>query len=383
MVSKKQNNVSGRVMAVDVLRGLTVCLMILVDDNVGVEFEFLKHPVWTGISLADFVFPSFITLMGVSMYFSLSKYDFKFSGKAIFRIVRRFVLLFICGVLIARTCVGVDAAFEGGSFFGAFGDFGSWRLMGILQRIALCYLFAGLIVLCVHNRKVLIGVIVGLLVGYSVVLGIGSGYELSDSNVLIAVDKALLSPGHMYQKMTTYDGSRILYDPEGLLSTVPCIAQTLIGFLVGGLIKDKSKSGTTKVLYMFIAGFSMLVAGYLVGLFVPAFKKAWTAPFALIMVGVDVCLLALFTWIIDVKKKNKWCTFFRVYGTNAVLTFAIMYIVWAVLDGAGLTLATYEFLLPICLGVEGLASILTTTIFILILYVLLYFLDKKKIYLRL
>ena len=96
MVSKKQNNVSGRVMAVDVLRGLTVCLMILVDDNVGVEFEFLKHPLWTGISLADFVFPSFITLMGVSMYFSLSKYDFKFSGKAIFRILRRFVLLFVC-----------------------------------------------------------------------------------------------------------------------------------------------------------------------------------------------------------------------------------------------------------------------------------------------
>ena len=81
------------------------------------------------------------------------KYDFKFSGKAIFRIVRRFFLLFVCGVLIARTCVGVDAAFEGGSFFGAFGDFGSWRLMGILQRIALCYLFAGLIVLCVQVRK--------------------------------------------------------------------------------------------------------------------------------------------------------------------------------------------------------------------------------------
>ena len=122
MGENKAKNI-GRIVAVDVLRGLTVCLMILVDDNVGAEFEFLHHPVWTGISLADFVFPAFITLMGVSMYFSLGKYDFKPSGKSIFRILRRFVLLFICGILVARTCVGVDAAFEGGNFIVAFCDF--------------------------------------------------------------------------------------------------------------------------------------------------------------------------------------------------------------------------------------------------------------------
>lgn len=165
--------------------------------------------------------------------------------------------------------------------------------MGILQRIAVCYLFAGLIVLFVHNRKVLIGIIAVLLVGYSIVLGLGNGYDLSDSNVMIVVDKAVFSPDHMYNKMTNHDGSRVLFDPEGLLSSIPCIAQTLMGFLIGGLIKDKGKDGKTKVLYMFIIGFVLLVAGYLISLFIPAFKKAWTMPFVFIMVGVDVGFLAL------------------------------------------------------------------------------------------
>ena len=291
--SKVKN--SGRVLAVDVLRGLTICLMILVDDNVGKEFEFLHHPVWTGISLADFVFPCFITLMGVSMFFSLGKFNFEPNGKSIFRIIRRFALLFLAGWIISRICVGIDSVFDGGGFFVAALDLSGLRIMGVLQRIAVCYLFAGLIVLFVHNRKALIGIIVALLVGYSIILGFGNGYDLSDSNVLIVFDKAVLTPEHMYNKMTTYDGSRMLFDPEGLLSSIPCIAQTLMGFLIGGLLKDKDKDGKTKVLYMFIIGFALLVAGYLISLFIPAFKKAWTMPFVLIMVGVDVGFLALLT----------------------------------------------------------------------------------------
>ena len=379
--SKVKN--SGRVVAVDVLRGLTICLMILVDDNVGEEFEFLHHPVWTGLSLADFVFPCFITLMGVSMFFSLGKFNFEPNGKSIFRIIRRFVLLFLAGWIISRICVGIDSVFDGGGFFAAALDLSGLRIMGVLQRIAVCYLFAGLIVLFVHNRKALIGIIVALLVGYSIILGFGNGYDLSDSNVLIVFDKAVLTPEHMYNKMTTYDGSRMLFDPEGLLSSIPCIAQTLMGFLIGGLLKDKDKDGKTKVLYMFIIGFALLVAGYLISLFIPAFKKAWTMPFVLIMVGVDVGFLALLTWIIDVKKKNKWCKFFQVYGSNAIVSFAAMDILWVLLDDLGLTIIPYNLLLPICFGCEGVASLITTILFILLLYVLLYFLDKKKIYIRL
>lgn len=145
--------------------------------------------------------------------------------------------------------------------------------MGVLQRIGVCYLFAGLIVLFVHNRKVLIGIIVALLVGYSIILGIGNGYDFSEESILSVVDKAIFTPDHMY-KMKTYDGSTILLDPEGLLSSIPCIAQTLMGFLIGGLLKDKDKDDKTKVLYMFIIGFALLVAGYLISLFIPAFKKA-------------------------------------------------------------------------------------------------------------
>lgn len=378
---KEANKKSSRILSVDVLRVITIVLMIFVDKAIGDQYEFTKHAMWNGLNLADFVFPSFVTLMGVSMYFSLSKYEFSANKSAVFKIIRRFVLLCIFGWIIAQISNSISASFEGKNFFEAFFDFSQWRPMGIFTRLALCYLVAGLIVLFVHNKKALIGIIVALLVGYIVILGFGNGYEQSEANIISIVDKTIFTPDHMY-KMKIDGGAKIALDPEGLLSTIPCIAQTLLGFLVGGLIKDKTKDNKTKVLYMFIIGYSLLITGYILGLFVPPFKKAWTSSFVLLTSGVVFCMLALLTWIIDIKKHNKWCKFFQIYGTNALVSFAAMDCVWLLIIKTGCPLAFYNFIAPAFFGFEGVASLITSVPFILLLWLLLYFLDKKKIYIR-
>lgn len=379
---KPQKKSSKRILSVDVLRGLTIVLMILVDDPGGKSFWFLNHPDWTGLTLADFIYPTFITLMGVSMYFSFSKYNFKANKDSVWRVVRRFIGLLLFGWIITRITAGISAGFAGKDAIQTMLDFAHMRILGVFPRLALCYLLGALIVLLVRNKKALIGVIAAILVGYAIILFVGNGFELNNNNVLIVFDKAVLGPDHMYN-MPMSNGTKIIFDPEGLLSTLPCIAQVLLGFLIGGIVADKKCKINTKILNMFILGFSLLFVGYLCSFFLPAFKKAWTSTFVLITVGADACMLATLTWIIDVKNHKKWITFFRVYGANALVAFAAMDVVWFLLLKLKITTAVYEFLLPICFGVEGIASIVTTLLFILLLYILMYFLDKKKIYIRL
>lgn len=385
MSEATQPKKSNRILSVDVLRGITIVFMILIDDPAGKRFDFMTHPVWMGLTLADFVFPTFITLVGVSMYFSLRKYNFMPCKQSIWRVFRRFVLLLLFGWAVTMVAHGFVALFAGKDVIQAMFDFANMRFLGVIPRIAICYFIGALIVLLVHNKKVLIGIIVAILIGYSIVLIAGNGFELNDTtNILSTFDQTVLGREHMYKMPIDAEGTATVYlDPEGALSTVPCIAQVLLGFFIGGIIGDKKKDNNAKVMYMFLVGFSLLALGFIFSPAIPAFKKAWTSTFVLITVGSDACLLALLTWIIDIKGHKKWITFFRVYGSNALITFAAMDIIWVILAGFKLTKAAYNFFLPICFGVTGLATILTTGLFILAWYVVLYLLDKKKIYIRL
>ncbi|MDO5328933.1 MAG: DUF5009 domain-containing protein [Coriobacteriia bacterium] len=376
---------SKRILSVDVLRGITIVFMILIDDPAGKKFEFMCHPIWMGLTLADFVFPTFITLVGVSMYFSLKKYDFKPCKQSIFRVVRRFILLMLFGWVVVMVAHGFSAAFAGKDWVLTAFDFANMRILGVIPRIAICYFIGALIILLVRNKKVIIGIIAAILIGYCILLIAGNGFDFNDTNnILSTIDQSVLGREHMYKMAIDEQGTAtIFFDPEGLASTIPCVAQVLLGFLIGGIICDKKKDNNAKVMYMFIVGFSLLALGFIFSPAVPIFKKAWTSTFVLVTVGSDACLLALLTWIIDIKGHKKWTTFFRVYGSNAIISFAAMDIIWVILAGLKLTKLAYNFFLPICCGVTGLASVLTTGLFVLAWYVVLYLLDKKKIYIRL
>ena len=264
-----------RVESLDVFRGLTMVFMLIVDNPGGKAFAPLNHATWNGFTPTDFVFPTFIFVMGVSMYLSLRKQEFRLSWK----VFKRFALLFGLGLL----CNWIGKCVWNGHIVGVE----NLRILGVLQRLALCYGISALLV-CTVKHKWLGWVAGGLLVAYSAVLLLGNGYEDGPDSILARFDASVLGLNHMYRQGKTID-------PEGLLSTIPAVAHTIIGFLVGKMLVEKDFRKMDAV------GTLMLVGGFLFSYLLPVNKKIWSPTFVLVCCGVATLILSLFHWLIDEK----------------------------------------------------------------------------------
>lgn len=340
-----------RIESVDVLRGLTMALMLIVDNPGGVMWGPFNHAEWIGFTPTDLVFPTFIFVMGVSMFLSLSKQQFKLSWK----ILKRFLSLFFLGLAIAW--------FSKGLFRGNWG-FEGLRILGVLQRIALCYGISALIV-CTVNHKWLGWIAGGLLAAYSVVLLLGNGYVYGPENILAKVDNAVLGEGHVYRWCNGLD-------PEGVLSTIPAVAHTLIGFMMGKLLMDKDFRKMDMVATM------MLLGGFALMWVLPLCKKNWSPSFVLVACGIATLLLSLLHWLIDEKKVWKHTGFWKVFGTNAILSYLLCdCLVW-LMGKTGWHSAVMK-----AVGNNYFTSLLYAVAGMLIIYALVYPLYKKKIFIKL
>ena len=284
-----------RIEAIDVLRGITMALMVLVNSpgSWSVRYPMLRHAQLNGFTPTDFVFPCFLFLMGVSMFFSLRKGSFTLSRK----ILRRFLLLLGLGVLVNVIGMLVNGRFA----------FENIRWMGVLQRFGLCFGVTAVLV-CKLPHKWLGWVAAGLLAGYSALLLLGNGYAQDASSIIARVDSAVLGETHLYRW-----GNGI--DPEGLLSTIPAIAHTLIGFLVGKILYQRDFRK------MDALGTALLVAGFLLLWLLPVNKKIWSPSFVLLICGMGTLLLSLLQWLIDEKHYWKRTGFWKVFGTNAIYCY--------------------------------------------------------------
>lgn len=269
---------------------MTMAFMVLVNlpGSWSAVFPILRHASWNGMTPTDFIFPNFLFVMGVSMFFSLRKQNFTLNGK----MLKRFLLLLGIGLLI-----NVISHFVYGSE--------SIRFTGVLQRFALCF-GASALIICTVNHKHLPWLVTGLLVAYSALLLLGNGYEYGPGNILSRVDRALLG-SHLYNDQGI--------DPEGLLSTLSAIAHTLIGFLVGKVLA----SGDFRK--MDSLGTALLVAGLLLQYLLPLNKKVWSPSFVLVACGLGTLLLGLLHYIIDEKGWWKHTGIFMVFGTNAIYCY--------------------------------------------------------------
>ena len=213
-----------RIESLDVMRGLTVAFMILV-NNSGSSYAQLHHSEWNGLTLCDMVFPFFIFIMGVSTYLSLSKKDFRADKSLLGHIFRRTALIIlICWAI----------AYLGWALKGDFLPFSHLRLTGVLVRIALCYMLLSLISLSVRPKHFPY-IIALILILYGVLLHFGNGYSNDAGNIISRVDTFLLGKDHLYSKKPI--------DPEGLLGTLPALAQAMLGFLCASILKsDRSLS---------------------------------------------------------------------------------------------------------------------------------------------
>ncbi len=322
---------SKRLVSLDILRGITIAGMLLV-NNPGTWSHIyapLDHAEWIGLTPTDLVFPFFMFCMGVAMYFSLRKFEFKLSPKLAIKIVRRTVLLFLIGWAVHWFSHLLYGLVRGNSWAVALNNLDSLRILGVFQRLALCYFFGSLCAIFIRH-KALPWVVGGILVVYAIILGVGHGYDFSINNIVARVDNAVMGPNHMYHEAA--GGISIALDPEGILSTLPCIAHTLIGFLVGKMIVEH-KDNKFRMARLLEVGFAFILLGWLLHYGIPCAKKVWTSSYVLITTGLAMSVLALLILVIDVKGHKKWCHFFQAFGINP-LTLYLLGSIFSIVFGA-------------------------------------------------
>lgn len=272
-----------RLKSLDVMRGLTVALMILVNNGGEHNYSFLEHSKWNGLTPCDLVFPFFLFMMGMSTFLSLKKTEFKPSAAIYRKIAKRTVLLFLIGLGINW----FDMICNGGGL-----DFAHLRIWAVLQRIALCYGVVAMLAITLNHRY-FIHTIIGLIVIYMGILVFGNGYAYDASiNILAQVDRSIFGIDHLYHRSPV--------DPEGLLSTIPAIAHTMIGFLCCKYISIAGQTVESKIKVLKVAGLVMVALGF--GLSLIDFginKRIWSPSYVFVTCGFASWILGILVQFID------------------------------------------------------------------------------------
>ena len=371
-----------RLMCLDIYRGLAVAGMILVDNPGSDDLAYwpIKHAVWNGWTPADLIFPSFLFLVGVSMVFSFAaRLRRGESRKRIFlHVCQRTLILIAIGLFVnASPIVGLDVH--------------SWRIYGVTQRIALCYFAAAILVLWSDRRGQIIALL-ACLVGYWAILrfapvpGFGvPGRDIpfmdQQRNMVAWLDRRLFM-GHLYNETR---------DPEGLISTIPAVATTLIGVLTGYWLRSDN-APARKALRMLSAGILGLIAGLLWNQWFPINKNLWTSSFVVFAGGFSLMFLALWYWILEIKNwRGAWTMPILVFGMNSIACFVADSLVYGpgytftVKTASGTTLNWHEAaqtsLVSTGLSVAN-ASVVYSFAAVVFCWILLWLLWRKRIFLK-
>jgi predicted acyltransferase len=364
---------SERLASLDVFRGMTIALMILVNNPGSWKYVYtpLRHAEWHGWTPTDLVFPFFLFIVGVSLSFSLTRRKTQSSGSSqlYFKIFRRATLLLVLGILLR--------------LIPQF-DFSTLRIPGVLQRIAICYLFASLIFLKTGTKaRVLIAA--GCLVAYWLILklvpvpGFGAGILELEGNLCGYIDTQLLS-GHLYTPN---------FDPEGILSTLPALATTLLGALAGDWLRF-SRSKRLKTVGLFSSGIVLTVLGLWLHRFFPINKQLWTSTYVLFTAGGAFVVLGVCFVLVDSLGIKKWAYPFLVFGTNAITVYVgssftakMMSIVTVSSGGKAIPINTfiYQTFLRPYVG-DFLGSLIFPLILLSVWFLILWPLYKKRIFIK-
>lgn len=361
---------TNRLVSLDAFRGATMALMVLVNNAGGnVSYAQLEHAQWNGWTITDTVFPSFLWIVGVAITLSLSKR--LESGvprtRLASQIVRRALVLYVLGVI--------------GYSIPAF-DPGTARLLGVLQRIAICYLIASFIYLRTSWRGQIVWML-GLLSVYWLAMtlipvpGYGAGNLSVEGNLAHYIDRIVLGR-HNYAPTKTWD-------PEGIVSTVPAIATALLGIIAGHILRLK-KELSERLVWMFIAGNFLIVLGLICDVWLPINKKLWTDSFVLFMAGIDFAVFAMFIWFVDVLRFRRGIQPFVIFGMNAITVYVVSELLAVALDETHVAgTSTHEWIYRTVfqpVASPRNASFLFAFSFVLAMYALAYFLYRRKWFLK-
>jgi predicted acyltransferase len=395
-----------RYYSLDVFRGATVCLMILV-NNPGTWAHIyppLKHAPWHGLTPTDLVFPFFLFAVGNAMAFVMPKLQSAGSGVFWRKVLKRTALIFLIGLFLNWWPF---MKWEEGSLV-----FRQWvesknpengvRILGVLQRIALCYFFAAVLIYYLKLRKAFfVGLI--LLLIYWMLCYIGNPNDPYSLQGWFGtdIDKKILGVAHLYK------GEGVPFDPEGLMSTITAIVEVIFGYMVGDYIQRKGKSldaqAANPVTYqmvtgLFVVGIAMLITGYCWDMVFPINKKIWTSSYTIFTSGLATVTIATMIYLIEIKKIKNWLTkFFDVFGKNALFVFALsaflpkglalLRIENGLNDKGEMTyynpwIWLYQKVLVNIPGDPRLGSLLYAHCVITFMWLICWWMDKKKIYVK-
>lgn len=405
-----------RYYSLDVFRGATVALMILV-NNPGSWLHIyspLSHAAWHGLTPTDLVFPFFLFAVGNAMAFVMPRLAAAGDGVFWKKILRRTLLIFCIGLFLnwwpfARW-QDDQLLFSGWTWTTGSGQVMGVRILGVLQRIALCYFFAAVLIYYLKPRGAFLAGLI-LLLAYWLLCVAGNPadpYSLTGW-FGTGIDKALLGEAHMYRG-ESLNGKPYVFDPEGLMSTLPAIVQVIFGYLVGDYILKQGKQlqpeGTAAGsggLYpmltgLFIAAMGLLVTAYCWGLSFPINKKIWTSSYVVLTSGLATAVLATLVYAIEVKGlRGWWSRFFDVFGKNALFVFALSAFLPKGLrliripDGVNAQGAPayispwnwwYEKVCRHLPGAPEIGSLAFALSVILLMWAICYWMDKKRIYIK-
>lgn len=376
---------SNRLVSLDVLRGITIAGMITVNNPGSWSHIYapLRHADWNGCTPTDLVFPFFVFVMGVAMYISWSKTEFRLTWRAAGKIIYRSLLLILIGWAVSCFSIWLRTISTGGMLEEVnYKIIHGLRFLGVFPRLGLVSLFAGFLLL-IFKPKYIPWVAAVLLLGYCILIAVTNSFELNEMNIISRVDVALFGEEHLYHK------GGFAFDPEGLLSTIPCVAHCLIGCYAGRLIMTTDDKWQ-KVNRSFILGTLLLFVGLLLDYGFPINKSMWSASYVFLTCGLASLLLALLTWIIDICGKRRWAVFFESFGANPLFIYVLSTLTVISLsnirfDFHGETYTVLSFWYRVCLQPvfgDNCGSLLSAFSLVLLMWLVAYPLYRKKIYIK-
>jgi predicted acyltransferase len=368
-----------RFIALDVFRGMTVCFMIIVNTpgNGDTTYSPLLHAHWNGFTPTDLVFPSFMFAVGNAMSFVMKRWEGLPQSQVLWKIFKRTFIIFLLGYLMywfPFVHWNEQHQLEGNPF-------ATTRIMGVLQRIALGYGIAALMIYYLKPRTSYILAILLILIYWAILLFCGDSSDPYNmlTNAGSKLDTWLFGTSHMYH------GEGVAFEPEGVLSTLPSIANVVFGYAAGKWVQQKGKEyeGLAKML---LVGCLLIFIALCWNNFFPINKKLWTGSFVFITVGIDCVILSALIYIIEFRKKTGWTYFFEVFGRNPLFIYLVSELgatlLWFFAINGDTPVHRWLFQNIFSKTGNYVGSFLFAISFMMLCWLVGYFLDKRKIYVR-
>jgi predicted acyltransferase len=400
----KQDQMKQRFYSLDVFRGATICLMIMVNNPGTWEHIYapLDHSEWHGVTPTDLVFPFFLFAVGNALAFVMPRLEA--AGQSVFwkKIIKRTFLIFIIGLFLNwAPFVKWDndiLVFKPWSYINANGEPAGVRILGVLQRIALAYFFASVIIYFFKIRGAIIASVI-LLLGYWLLCVVANPSDPFSFTGWFGtnVDKAILGEGHMYHGEVR-NGHAIAFDPEGFMSLFCSVVQVLFGYLCGHYIIKKGKTAEM-VNGLFVVGALFLFVGYAWDMAFPINKKIWTSSYTVYTTGLAMVIIAVMIYWIELKNRRGWVAkFFDVFGKNPLFIYVLAGFLPRVLGLIRIPSSTDALGNPVYLSPFGWfyehickplfgtsynnGSLFYALCLITFYWLIVWWLDKKKIYIK-